>query len=123
VLRFLLDEHISQRVARQLTLTRPDIAIVSVHDWEGGAYLEALDDALLAAARQHGLTLVTYDQSTIPDLLKEWGEQGISHSGIIFVDDRTVARHDFGGLIRALCKVYDMLGSVDWTDRSIYLTP
>jgi hypothetical protein len=122
VLSLLLDEHISERVAAQLRAVRPDIAIASLHHWEGGDFLEARDEVILAAAHEHGLTLVTYDQSSIPDLLTSWGEQGRSHSGVIFVNDRTVARVDFGGLIRALCRLYDVLGSQSWQDRIVHLT-
>jgi hypothetical protein len=116
-----LDEHISRRVAQQIRLARPDIEIVSVQDWEGGTWMTAIDEVLLSAARGQRLTLVTYDQSTIPLLLKEWGEQRIPHAGVIFIDDRTIARYDFGGLIRSSCSLYDTLGALDWTDRIVHL--
>jgi hypothetical protein len=49
-----------------------------------------------------GLTLVTYDQRTIPALLHRWAESGQCHAGIVFVDERTVAPNDFPLLARSL---------------------
>jgi uncharacterized protein DUF5615 len=122
VLRLLLDEHLSPTVAEQIVALRPEIAVISLRNWESGVYLEAPDEVILAAAREEALTLVTYDQRTIPPLLKGWGEQGISHAGVVIVDERTIASHDFGGLIRALCQLWDAQGQWDWTDRVVYLT-
>ncbi len=38
-LRLLLDEHLSPAIAEQLRLHHPDVAIFSLQEWEGGAYL------------------------------------------------------------------------------------
>lgn len=73
-----------------------------------------------AAARQ--LTLVTYDLRTIPPLLKIWAETGVHHQGVIFVDRKSIDPGDIGGLIRALCELFDALREADWTDRIVYLT-
>jgi hypothetical protein len=48
-------------------------------------YYEAFREEIDAAARA-GLTLVTYDQRTIPPLLVSLAEQGLSHGGVIFVN-------------------------------------
>jgi hypothetical protein len=69
------------------------------------------------------MTLVTYDQATIPPLLQVWGEQGISHAGVILVNRRTIAPNDFGGLIRALTRLWDRAEGLDWTNRMVYLAP
>jgi hypothetical protein len=52
----------------------------------------------------------------------EWAEAGTSHGGVIFVDQRTLAPNDSGGLIRALVRVWEELGALDWTDRVLFLT-
>lgn len=62
-----------------------------------------------------------YDLRTIPLLLKEWSEQGVAHGGVILVDERTIAPHDVGGLIRALHHVVQTLGDVSWADRVVFL--
>jgi len=53
------------------------------------------------------LTLATDNLKTIPPLLVEWGLNGVSHGGAILIDDRTIASCDFGGLIRALTRLWD----------------
>jgi hypothetical protein len=122
MLHLLLDEHLSPTIAAQILAVRPDIRIVALRSWKQGAYLQATDAVVLSVAHEEELTLVTYDQRTIAPLLKAWGEQGISHGGVIFVDERTVASNDFGGLIRALCRLWDALAELDWTDRVVYLS-
>jgi hypothetical protein len=68
-----------------------------------------------------GWVLVTYEQKTILPLLKDWGEQSVAHGGIIFVDDRTIAEQDVGGLNRALLDLIELLGDVDWENRGAFL--
>ena len=72
LLRLLLDEHLSPTIAEHLRRRNPQIAILSLQEWEQGAYLRAEDALLLTVARQQRLTLVTYDQRTIVPLLKSW---------------------------------------------------
>ena len=74
-------------------------------------------------AYRQGLTLVTYDTKTIVPLLKMWGEQGVTHGGVIFVKASAIAPHNIGGLMRALVKLWTQYGKEDWTNASIYLSP
>ncbi len=67
-LRFLLDENMSQVVAEQVQRHRPNLVIESVHTWQDSAFEGRSDKSLVLAARAEALTLVTYDQKTIPDL-------------------------------------------------------
>lgn len=122
MLRLLLDEHLSPTLARQVLAHRPDVAIVSLNTWEDGVHRGDPDPVVLSVARAQGLTLVTYDQRTIVPLLKVWGEQGTVHGGVIFIDERTLAPSDFGGLMRALVALWDAHAEEDWADRVIYLT-
>jgi hypothetical protein len=46
-------------------------------------------------------------------LLKDLGEAGISHGGVIFVDEKKVAPKDFGGLVRGLSALWDPYGQED----------
>ena len=50
-------------------------------------------------AYRQGLTLVTYDTKTIVPLLKMWGEQGVTHGGVIFVKASTIAPHNIAWII------------------------
>jgi hypothetical protein len=117
----LLEEQISPTVAAQARSRRPDIPIESVHDWRDGAFLGADDRALLLAAADAGITLVTYDQKTIPPLLTEFVLSGLHHGGVIFVDYRTIPTRDFGGLVISLITFYDRTDEWDWTDRTAFL--
>jgi hypothetical protein len=121
VLRLLLDEHVAPEIAEQLPVHLPGVVVVALQDWEGGAYRGASDPDLLTAAAAQQWTLVTYDRRTITPLLKVWGEAGISHAGVIFVDERTLAQNDIGGLVRSLLRLWAAQASLDWTDRVVYL--
>ena len=122
MLRILLDEHISPVVARELALMRSEIEVIAVQTWEGGANIGLPDADMLQLAATQSLTLVTYDQRTIAPLLKEWAEANVSHGGVVFVDGKTVAPNDFGGLIRGLGALWDAYEQEDWSNWVIYLT-
>ena len=120
-LSLLLDENISQTVAAQVRHHRPALVVESVHTWRDGAFEGHPDRTLLLAARAEGLTLVTYDQKTIPPLLAELYADGESHAGVIFVDDRTIPGSDFGTLTRALILLWERFGGEEWQDRIGFL--
>lgn len=119
-MRLLLDEHISPAIAVGLRHARLD-EVIALRDWQEGAYLQKADEVILRVAYPAGLTLVTFDSATISPLLKEWGASGQAHAGVIFVDDRTFAQNDVGGIIQALMRVLDALGNVSWENRQVYL--
>jgi hypothetical protein len=121
MLRYLLDEHISPRVATQISKQSMDIVIFSLQRWQDGAFLQMDDTPLLRAAVQEGLTLVTYDRRTIPTLLFDWGQAGIAHGGVIFIDERSIAQKDVGGLVRALIAFWSAYNHWDWHNRLGYL--
>lgn len=122
MLRLLLDEHLSPRLVQQFLTKCPECNIASVLEWQDARLSSAPDDLLLTEAHQHKLTLVTYDQATIAPLLKSWAEEGIPHSGVIFIDDKTIRQNDFGGIVRALAQLWENKGHEDWLNRVIYLT-
>ncbi len=123
MLSFLLDEHISPTVAEQISRQRPEILIFPLITWQKGRYLGDANEIVLKAATKAQLTLVTYDQNTIPPLLCEWGEARKSHGGIIFVDYQSIRPNNFGLLIRSLLTLWDLQSKQDWTNRLVYLKP
>jgi len=121
MLKLLLDEHISPDVAEGLRRHHKNIHVVCLAEWENGRFMGLADDLLLREALAQKLTLVTYDLRTIPPLIKAWAEAGLDHSGMIFVDERTIRPSDFGGLIHALQTLYREAAKWDWLNRVCFL--
>jgi hypothetical protein len=117
MLQFLLDEHISPTVCSIVRERRSDILIESLTIWRDGS-LRGKDDAVvLAIAAEAGYALVTYDLRTIPALLQAWAAKGLSHHGVIFIDERTYRPRDFPGIAEALIRIWDHMGTFEWKDR------
>jgi hypothetical protein len=121
MLKLLLDEHISPDVANGLRRRNRGIEIRYMLEWENGRFLGQDDHACLQEAAAQGLTLVTYDRRTIPPLLKTWAEEGRTHGGVIFVDEKTISPADIGGLALALASLATEAGKWDWTNRIYFL--
>ena len=123
MLSLLLDENISPEVAAQIHQKRPDIRIISIHMWQDGLFMAEPDELILTDAAALELTLVTYDQKTIMPVLVQWGYVGTDHAGVIFIDDLSIATHDFGSIIRSLIALWDASHQEDWTNIITYLRP
>ena len=123
MLSFLLDEQISPEVAKQIHRKHSEIPITSIHSWQNGNYLGVSDEAILQAAKLEQLTLITYDQKTIPPILVEWGQANIDHTGIIFVDYRSISPSNFGRLVKAIVWLWKTQKNSSWQNRIVYLQP
>ena len=121
MLRLLLDEHISPRVADGLRRRNRLLVVSCLAEWEEGEFLGQQDSACLQQAAVQGLTFVTYDRRTIPPLLKAWAEEERKHGGVIFVDEKTISPSDTGGLVRALSNLLRKTTKWDWTNRVCFL--
>jgi hypothetical protein len=121
-MKLLLDEHIALAVGPRVS-AQTGIEAQSLQQWLGGQHLHADDEVILRAAHAAGLTLVTYDRRTIGPLLTTWGNQDIAHGGVIFIDERSIAQDDVGGVIRALVRLVGELGDVAWQNRVVFLRP
>ncbi len=122
MLKLLLDEHISPKVAAGLRRRNPKIIVRSMSEWEDGAFLGQEDSVCLEEAFIQVLTLVTYDRWTIPSLLKYWAESGRQHAGVIFVDEKTISQADLGGkLVECLDGLVREARRWDWTDLVYFL--
>jgi len=121
MLRLLLDENISRKVALAAKKRSPAMEIVSIHDWEGGRFLAADDGEILKAAAAQRLTLITYDQNTLLTHMAELVSEGCAHGGIIVVDEHTIRQHDIGGLVKALGWLWNAESQAEWMNRTVYL--
>jgi hypothetical protein len=46
---------------------------------------------------------------------------GISHAGVVLIDERTIGPSDFGGLLRALVELWRAEKATVWEDRVVFL--
>jgi hypothetical protein len=121
MLALILDEQISPVVATQTTNRRPDVSIQSIFHWRGGALLTQRDQLILQATAEDRLTLVTYDVTTIRPLVRDWTAAGLTHEGVIFVQEKTIRSQDFGRLVRAIEWLWDTEHQANWTNRVHFL--
>ena len=121
MLSLLLDEQISPKIAQQINQKYPEIPILSIHNWQNGFYLGIDDATIILAAADSNLTLVTYDQNTIPPILVDLGGRNIEHGGVVFVDYRSIPPNNFGSLVKAIIKLWQASHQIDWKNRIVYL--
>ena len=119
MLRLLLDEHVSKKVAIQAKKRCPGIEVLSIHDWESGRFLATDDSEILGEAARQGLTLVTYDQKTMLTHMSALVSEVVEHGGM--VDELTIPQHDIGGLVKAISWLWKMESTSDWRNRTVYL--
>src|SRR5437868_3665535 len=117
MLAYLLDEHLSPEIAAQVRRKRPGITIESIQTWRDGQFRRTEDARILVAATEAGLTLVTYDRSTILPVLEEWGEEGRSHAGVLFISHRAIPASAIGALVKALLAHWEATREDRWTNR------
>jgi hypothetical protein len=119
MLRLLLDQHMSPGVITAARRLESSILLEHVQDREWQALP---DPQLLRLARAEEVTLVTYDQASIPDFLRQFAEEEEGHAGVIFVDTLTIRPSDIGGLARALVRLWSREKAAAWLNRTYYLT-
>jgi predicted nuclease of predicted toxin-antitoxin system len=119
-MRLLCETHVPGALVQQLRLRGIDA--IALQEWQGGAYRNADDETILAAAYADQRILVTFDRMTFPSRLKALAEVGDHHAGVILVSDKTLPPTDIGGLLRTLVRVLDIYGDQGWENRVIYLT-
>lgn len=99
----------------------PSCPIHALHAWEGGKYLHLSDEIILAEAHRQGLTLVTRDIESMGPIVRTWYLEGRGHSGVIFVDDRTIPEGNVGALVTALIGFWRVTREYNWENVCAYL--
>ncbi len=123
MLQILTDEQIDPDVAVAVKKRYRGISVLSLFDWLDGHFVGASDEEVLREAARQGMTLLSFDLKTIPPLLRAWGERGVDHGGVIFVDSKSFAQNDISGISKALVELWELQGQVDWKNRCFFLTP
>jgi hypothetical protein len=90
-------------------------------DWCSGAFLRASDEDILSACHRERRAFVTYDQRTIPDLLRLWAAEQRPHSGLIFGGENTVKPNRPGAVAAALARLANEISGSDTTNLVCFL--
>lgn len=108
-------------MANALGRRAPHLDAIHLADWRRGALLHADDADILAAGHEEGRVWLTYDQQTVPELLRLWAAEDRPHAGVIFGDRRTVPPNDVKGVAVALAALAAEIGEADTTNLIRYL--
>jgi len=119
--KLLLDCHIKKASVQALQRLCPDADVVHVADWRGGALRSAEDAEILQACFEENRVLVTYDQRTIPVLLRRWAAEERPHAGVIFGDENSVPPSEPGAVAIALSHLVTEMTRLDMTNFVRYL--
>ena len=119
--KLLLDGHITKAAAPALQRRCPAVEVVHIADWQGGMFRTAEDADILNACYKENRIFVTYDQRTIPGLLRRWAAEERPHAGVIFGDQDSVPANDAGAVAAALWRLIEELSETDLTNVVRYL--
>jgi len=91
--------------------------------WRAGAFLRAADEDILTECHRQRRLFVTFDQRTIPDLLRSWAAEQRAHSGVVFGDENTVKPSHPGAVAGAIGRLAREIGNSDTTNLIRFLRP
>jgi len=121
--KLLLDGHIKKAAGAALQRRCPGAEVIHIADWQGGWFRTAEDADILMACFRENRVLVTYDQRTVPGLLRRWAMEDRPHAGVIFGDNHSVPANDAGAVAAALASLiqeasgWDMANAVRYVRR------
>ena len=122
-MRVLLDCHMAKGTVGALRQRLPSLQAEHLASWRAGAFLRGSDEDILAACHAEQRVFVTFDQRTIPDLLRIWAAEERAHAGLIFGDENTVGTNNPGAVARAMARLAIELGDEDTTNLIRFLRP
>jgi predicted nuclease of predicted toxin-antitoxin system len=120
-MRLLLDAHLSPGLAE--ALQQAGVDAVGLQRWHDGELLNSPDEEILVAAIADDRILVTSDRATMPAHLRRLAEDGVRHSGVVFVRTVDSRASRIGSVSRRLVALLQAASGSEWTDRVVYLPP
>lgn len=120
-MKLLLDGHIKKAAGPALRRRCPGVEVVHIADWQGGLFRAAEDADILAACLKENRIFVTYDQRSVPGLLRRWAIEERSHAGVIFGDSDSVPANDSGAVASVLAALIQATRGSDTTNVVRYL--
>lgn len=120
-MKLLLDVHISKTTLGALAKIAPFIRAEHIADWRGGSLRAASDADILSACHEERRAFVTFDQRTIPGLLRHWAAEGRDHSGVVFADENTVRPNSPAQMAAALSALADEIGNASMVNMVRFL--
>lgn len=122
-MRLLLDCHISKATVLAVRKRFPSLDAEHLANWRAGAFLRAADEDILAECHRERRLFVTFDQRTIPDLLRSWAAEQRPHSDVVFGDENTVKPSHPGAVAGAIARLAIEIGNSDTTNLIRFLRP
>jgi hypothetical protein len=119
--KLLLDGHIKKAAVPALQSRCLGLEVIHISDWQGGLFRTADDQEILTTCFQENRVFVTYDQRTVPGLLRRWAAEERSHAGVIFGDSDSVPANNPGAVAAALSDFIQELSESDLTNVVRYL--
>jgi len=119
--KVLLDGHIKKAAVPALRSRCPDVEVVHISHWQGGLFRTAADADILTACFHESRVFVTYDQRTVPGLLRRWAAEERPHAGVIFGDSDSVPPNNPGAVAAALSALIQEVSGSDLTNVIRYL--
>jgi len=121
--KLLLDVHNSKAAMAALQQRCPGLDVAHIADWQGGTYRAAEDGAALAACFDDDRVFVTYDQRTVPGLLRIWAAEERPHAGVFFGDNNTVPAGHAGAVAKSLAFLAEEIAGLETTNVVRFLRP
>lgn len=120
MIRLLADSNLSRRFVAACLRLRRDFPISHLADWMDGKHRMSKDPVLLAALREPGLVLVSFDRRTLAMHAGQLTRGSTGHAGVILFR-RSVSQMDYGKQSRLLVEFWREAADWDWADRIEYL--
>jgi hypothetical protein len=116
--RLLLDAHVSgRRIGTRLRDLGHDVRAVDEERALDGYF----DGELLELATTEERVLVTFDVADFPRIVREWADEGRSHSGCAVVVG--LGHHEFGAVLRALDAAFGSRPDASaWRDHLMFVS-